>query len=766
MTSLGEKSSGRGSSPSAFDDSAHVLGHASVVLRSAHTVERSSSFVDQPTELMDNHVDCTSGNRHTRSSCSGEVNSNCGSCSSSSSSSFASQPRVKRRAAYPAVFLPTKTDVFTAFCEHTVAKCFQQHVSHLLESLPNTGPVHGSFSGQNREDPNFIAEKFVSIVHALASFLETVHGHAIHCFPDDMDLIPLAHSAVQDALQDVILQAAEDKQRLWTYQGYMDLVLAIHQLLDLCRTLKSCQDFAAHIDGDLRVVYTSMGNLAHQFLMLSIDGATRDGVLSLTVDSQDSIVCFPDCIELLRMMHQQVKLAAAVRSSPLLHLVSSGCHSAMATLQSRLHRLFSPLPLRAREQDRVTTSGHAGGLSNHSMMALPQLRKCKTSPHNTDKSGSDAAFGSRLFWRNHTGDSTSRTCSHKTVGQAYGCDHDLAALHHQYPVQFMIAVANTTRTIQKECKATMMKLLDCTVDGSTEACVSMPHSTALDHSWNEADIGIMQQAEAWGDVALDFLSTARLSIHTILTVVFLDIEPYLQRLFDGCSATGFEQNANDPLSTALATCHDYTSEISCIADSQVYTLFVYSLTRHLACCIACRMLLSRTSFDHSWQRQVHLEMSKFRQFVSLHMSHDMATAEQHLVMLSLLRALLCAPDAYTAVSSFTQISQMFGTLPAHFVYEAWEHETGACPARQRPFQPQVMDELEKIEADSMRRAFNGTDHTPSVMTQPRLAWLADVDESNHDDEEDNGMLMAAVTDMMKRRACFHEVPWNHLCTSI
>ena len=61
----------------------------------------------------------------------------------------------------------------------------------------------------------------------------------------------------------------------------------------------------------LQVVYTSIGNLAYQFLMLNIDGATRNGALSLSVDNQKSNIYLPDCIELLRMMHQQVEYTHA-----------------------------------------------------------------------------------------------------------------------------------------------------------------------------------------------------------------------------------------------------------------------------------------------------------------------------------------------------------------------------------------------------------------------------------------------------------------------
>lgn len=47
------------------------------------------------------------------------------------------------------------------------------------------------------------------------------------------------------------------------------------------------------------------------------------------------------------------------------------------------------------------------------------------------------------------------------------------------------------------------------------------------------------------------------------------------------------------------------------------------------------------------------------------------------------------------------------------------------------------------------------------MNQPRLAWLAEVD-SKHDDDEDQGLLMAAVVDMLTNNSRFYELPWNQL----
>lgn len=132
--------------------------------------------------------------------------------------------------------------------------------------------------------------------------------------------------------------------------------------------------------------------------------------------------------------------------------------------------------------------------------------------------------------------------------------------------------------------------------------------------------------------------------------------PYLQELFAEAPGKVSEiSHTGDALSTALATCQDYTEEISHIAHQQVYNLFMHSLVRHLTCCIACQMLLSSTPYDSNWQRQAHLELSKLRHFLSLNMGHDVAAGEQCLTMLSLLRSLLCAPDSYTAVSSFTNV---------------------------------------------------------------------------------------------------------------
>lgn len=58
----------------------------------------------------------------------------------------------------------------------------------------------------------------------------------------------------------------------------------------------------------MQIIYTRAGNLAQQFLMLCIDGATLKGDF-LAVESEGSCATLPECIELLRMMHEQVRTA-------------------------------------------------------------------------------------------------------------------------------------------------------------------------------------------------------------------------------------------------------------------------------------------------------------------------------------------------------------------------------------------------------------------------------------------------------------------------
>ena len=225
--------------------------NSSVLVRSACTMESSESFVDHRGGNLDGPAACVS------------VDDSWGR-SNSSSSSFASQARATEKTEFHLVAVPTTTDVFTLFCEHVVAYSFRQHVRSLFDNLITTGCTHDSDSEMSSEGPRGVVEASVAFVHALVFFLETVHTHARECFPGDFALLPAAYSAVHAALQDVIYKAAEDSDKVWTYQGYVELVLSIHQLLERCRSFESHEEFCDSVDGDLRV---RIGDLRmHQYL--------------------------------------------------------------------------------------------------------------------------------------------------------------------------------------------------------------------------------------------------------------------------------------------------------------------------------------------------------------------------------------------------------------------------------------------------------------------------------------------------------------------
>jgi hypothetical protein len=56
------------------------------------------------------------------------------------------------------------------------------------------------------------------------------------------------------------------------------------------------------------------------------------------------------------------------------------------------------------------------------------------------------------------------------------------------------------------------------------------------------------------------------------------------------------------LSTVLATCADYISEVRGLTEASILHAFLHNLLRHLVCSIAARMLLSELPFDSVWQK--------------------------------------------------------------------------------------------------------------------------------------------------------------------
>lgn len=315
--------------PSDIVHSASLVDSPGVKARSRCATQRSASFLES-TQLIEDTKICSSP-----------------SSSGSSDSSFALQPRASRKTAFPAFVFPQAANVFNVFCECVVAESFKEHVGHLFDEYTHSTKLHSNSFGWKAEELRRMVEGAVLYVDALQAFLDTINTHARQCFPAEFQVLGLAYTAVQDALQKVMFDAVEDRHKIWTYKGYMDLVLAIRRLIDHCRTFEMHVDFVNNVDGDLRVrttavagyindglhftirlcsmrdkweqvVYTSIGNLAHQFLMLSIDGATRESALAMSIDGQDSMASLPDCIELLRMMHQQVNWVSALTTAPTL----------------------------------------------------------------------------------------------------------------------------------------------------------------------------------------------------------------------------------------------------------------------------------------------------------------------------------------------------------------------------------------------------------------------------------------------------------------
>lgn len=141
----------------------------------------------------------------------------------------------------------------------------------------------------------------------------------------------------------------------------------------------------------------------------------------------------------------QVSLACAAPSWPLLQLVSSGCHSAMSTLQARLQRLF--VPVAHHKSGHSICPPMAAPLFAYNILAKPQLCKDMSTPLRCPGPGRDSSKNSWIVQRYHTLDNFAG--SQKAVRGRTGSESVTTAFEHQYPVQFMIAVANTARTIHQ-----------------------------------------------------------------------------------------------------------------------------------------------------------------------------------------------------------------------------------------------------------------------------------------------------------------------------
>ena len=132
------------------------------------------------------------------------------------------------------------------------------------------------------------------------------------------------------------------------------------------------------------------------------------------------------------------------------------------------------------------------------------------------------------------------------------------------------------------------------------------------------------------------------------------------------------------LNTALLTCQDYVEEVAWVAQPRVYGMFQRCLLRHLACCVAARMLCSAHPYDHAWQKGVAVEIQRIRSFAQRIERADHEAAETYLGMLSLLRTLLCAPDAFSVSAAYNTV-RFEGRVCLHVVpAHCWCHRSCSC----------------------------------------------------------------------------------------
>lgn len=87
-----------------------------------------------------------------------------------------------------------------------------------------------------------------------------------------------------------------------------------------------------------------------------------------------------------------------------------------------------------------------------------------------------------------------------------------------------------------------------------------------------------------------------------------------------------------------------------------------------------------------WQRAAAAEERRLRHFCVTQLGDIASTAMQYLAMLSLVRALLCAPDQYSTVTAYSEVRRMVRemcpTLAEHecIVHRIASYTTCALPS--------------------------------------------------------------------------------------
>lgn len=151
----------------------------------------------------------------------------------------------------------------------------------------------------------------------------------------------------------------------------------------------------------------------------------------------------------------QVELARGVNCWPLLQLVSIGCHASCSTLHERMHKMCEP-QVQSPQIGTSCTLAHSGKIPPFSPLAIASTPTKEHKPipfQGTPSPGVPARSpGIGANKKMHTyGIMTYFIAASKPEIQLQQCWGKAKTHEHEYPVQFMAALANTMQRIAEVC---------------------------------------------------------------------------------------------------------------------------------------------------------------------------------------------------------------------------------------------------------------------------------------------------------------------------
>ena len=247
-------------------------------------------------------------------------------------------------------------NVFERFCRHTFAVSMRVHVESVVhfDGEPLASETSSiSFMRTTASEPaddvpeaaEEHAQQVLGIVERLEEFLAGAGDGMPTCFPPDWPLLDWVFEPCRATLLEIAHAAAADEARVWSFKAYMQLEASVRACLATATRIgvgaRGIQDVEAamqvrqgvhrwrgawvHTHGQSvrlvacpaltegacpQLVYTAMGKLGQQFLMSAVESATGEGAAMLRVAPDGPEPTLPDCIEVLRMMYQQVRAAS------------------------------------------------------------------------------------------------------------------------------------------------------------------------------------------------------------------------------------------------------------------------------------------------------------------------------------------------------------------------------------------------------------------------------------------------------------------------